>query len=55
MENEYKCLQRVQMSNQSDVGVLWNCKMVEEDVLQVHLGWDDAQLGGKEPGCCWES
>jgi len=43
------------MSSQTDVGVLWNCQMVEEDVLQIHLGWDDVQHGGKELGCCWET
>ncbi|CAG8975463.1 hypothetical protein HYALB_00004779 [Hymenoscyphus albidus] len=45
---EYKCLQNVQTVSRADVGLLWNCKMLDEDTLQVHLSWDDAQLSCSE-------
>ncbi|CAG8957904.1 hypothetical protein HYFRA_00000245 [Hymenoscyphus fraxineus] len=48
LSTEYKCLQNVQTISRTDVGLLWNCKMLDEDTLQVHLSWDDAQLGGSE-------
>jgi hypothetical protein len=48
MATEYQCLQPVQILSRTDVGLLWNCKMVEEDVLQVHLSWDDVQLGREQ-------
>ena len=44
----YKSLQRVHLVSRADVGILWNCSMVDEETLQVAMSWDDAQLSGKE-------
>jgi hypothetical protein len=44
----YKSLQRVQLVSRADVGILWNCSIVDKETLQVAMSWDDAQLSGKE-------
>lgn len=45
---EYKSLQKIQIVSRADCGLLWNCTMPSDDTLQVHLSWDDAQVGGGE-------
>lgn len=41
---EHKCLELVSKLSRTDVGILWNCTMKEQDVVQVHVSWDSAQL-----------
>jgi len=41
---EYKSLERLSMLSRTDVGLLWNCTMPEQDLVQVHASWDSAQL-----------
>ncbi|KAG9243562.1 hypothetical protein BJ878DRAFT_568345 [Calycina marina] len=48
LPTEHKSLQQVQIVSRADVGLLWNCTMPDEETLQVHLSWDDAQLSGPE-------
>lgn len=41
---EHKCLELISKLSRTDVGILWNCTMKEQDVVQVHASWDSAQL-----------
>jgi hypothetical protein len=41
---DYKRLQNMQLESRADCGCQWNCVMLDETTLSVHLTWDDAQL-----------
>jgi hypothetical protein len=41
---EHKCLELISKLSCTNVGMLWNCTMKEQDVVQEHANWDDAQL-----------
>jgi hypothetical protein len=43
-EAEYKSLERFSMLSRTNVGLLWNCTVPEQDVVQIHASWYDAQL-----------
>jgi hypothetical protein len=45
---QYECLERISMLSRTDVGLLWNCKVPERDVVQVHAIWNSAQLKAAE-------
>jgi hypothetical protein len=42
--NEEEIFQRVQMQSRSNVGILWNCGMVDQETFQMTASYDDAQL-----------
>ncbi|KAF1819461.1 acetyl-CoA synthetase-like protein [Dissoconium aciculare CBS 342.82] len=41
-------LQRIHIQSRSDVGLLWNCGLVDEHTIQVNASYDDAQLSVSE-------
>jgi hypothetical protein len=40
----YKIIENVQTLSRTDVGILWNCGMVNQETVRMHASWDDAQL-----------
>jgi hypothetical protein len=39
-----KKLKNVQIEATDDLGLLWNCVMLDRETVQIHPTWDDAQL-----------
>lgn len=48
MTSGYRSMQRKQILSRADIGLLWNCVMVERDTVCVMPSWDDAQLRRSE-------
>ncbi|EME40391.1 hypothetical protein DOTSEDRAFT_75005 [Dothistroma septosporum NZE10] len=42
--HEGEAVRRVQVQSRSDVGILWNCGMVDAETFQMNASYDDAQL-----------
>jgi hypothetical protein len=40
----YKILENFKTLSRTDVGILWNCGMVDQETVRMHASWDDAQL-----------
>jgi hypothetical protein len=40
----YKIIENVQTLSRTDVGILWNCGMVDQQTVRMHASWDDTQL-----------
>ncbi|KAL2061391.1 hypothetical protein VTL71DRAFT_7664 [Oculimacula yallundae] len=45
---DYKHLKKKQVLSRTDIGLLWNCTMVDRNTVCVMPSWDDAQLRLKE-------
>ncbi|KAK5121564.1 hypothetical protein LTR85_004736 [Meristemomyces frigidus] len=43
-------LLRVQLQSRSDVGMLWNCGLIDDKIFQMNASYDDAQLRAQEVG-----
>lgn len=45
---ELESITKVQQVSRTDVGLLWNCKMMGKESFQLMPSWDDAQLRRNE-------
>lgn len=45
---KYTKLKGVKIVHWDDLGILWNCKLVDQTILEVKAHWDDAQLSRAE-------
>ncbi|KAK4612094.1 Acyl-CoA ligase sidI [Fulvia fulva] len=43
-ESDDSPLKRTQVQSRSDVGILWNCGMLDQEMFQMNASYDDAQL-----------
>lgn len=43
-DSQYKHLRKIQQLSRTDVGILWNCMQMENEVVRVMPSWDDAQV-----------
>ncbi|KAG4433661.1 hypothetical protein IFR05_010849 [Cadophora sp. M221] len=51
LADNLKHLKSVQKIGRPDLGLLWNCSMLDQKTLIVNASWDDAQLRRSEVAC----